>query len=259
MTLRTTLTTVALLVVATATSTAMAQQPAPPSYGPQQAPEPGFADDDPTALTAFRSTLDPWGYWIEDPTYGLLWVPNATAMSPYFTPYVTAGRWTYGASGWTWVSDYPWGWVAFHYGRWTHVPGVGWAWIPGRRYAGAWVSWRAGDALVGWAPAPPERIWRDGAAVPVSVGFAPPEYTFVSRDRLFSRYPDRYVRRGREYEQRTAPAHADPPPNVLGIAPERVVTPPASHPGLRAAALYARPGTAPRANASPPRPTRRAR
>ncbi|HZU82423.1 MAG TPA: DUF6600 domain-containing protein [Polyangiaceae bacterium] len=144
-------------------------------------------DADPSALTAFRTTLDPYGTWVEDPTYGSVWVPSEAAVGPDFAPYVTAGHWAYG-DDYVWVSDYAWGWAPFHYGRWAYVGGVGWEWIPGRVYAGAWVSWRYGWddwAYVGWAPLAPTWCWRRGVAV--GIGFAPAPYAFVPSGDLFAR------------------------------------------------------------------------
>ena len=39
-----------------------------------------YADTDPSALTDFRSTLDPYGSWVDDPTYGTLWVQVAVEV-----------------------------------------------------------------------------------------------------------------------------------------------------------------------------------
>jgi hypothetical protein len=125
-----------------------------------------YAETDPAALTQFRSTLDPVGDWYDDPTYGTVWSPHASVVGADFTPYVTAGHWTYD-DDYVWVSDYDWGWAPFHYGRWVFVDGRGWCWIPGRRYAGAWVTWRVGPVgfgYVGWAPLPPTWYWRGGYA-----------------------------------------------------------------------------------------------
>jgi hypothetical protein len=54
-----------------------------------------------------------------------------------------------------WVSDEPWGWATYHYGRWANVDGTGWVWVPGYQWAPAWVSWRYGGGYAGWAPLPP--------------------------------------------------------------------------------------------------------
>ena len=98
-----------------------------------------------------------------------------------------AGHWAYD-SDYTWVSDYDWGWAPFHYGRWVYAAGPGWEWIPGREYAGAWVSWRYGVddwAYVGWAPLAPTWCWRGGVAV--GLGFVPrAPYAFVGTGELFA-------------------------------------------------------------------------
>ncbi len=152
-----------------------------------------YSDTDPSALTDFRPTLDPYGAWVKDPTYGLVWVPSTRYVGSGFAPYVTSGHWGLTASGdWIWVSDYPFGWVVFHYGRWVWISGTGWAWIPGRRYANAWVVWRVPDDgydYIGWAPMPPAWGWYDGFAV--SLWFGPPvPYVFCESDYVF--YPHVY-------------------------------------------------------------------
>jgi hypothetical protein len=62
-----------------------------------------------------------------------------------------------------WQSDYPWGDIAFHYGRWAYTA-TGWVWVPGYEYAPAWVVWRHDDAdgFVGWAPLPPGAVFVNG-------------------------------------------------------------------------------------------------
>ena len=57
--------------------------------------------------------------------------------------------------GWTWASDYNWGWAPFHYGRWLYDDAYGWMWVPGYEWAPAWVSWRNGGGCYGWAPLGP--------------------------------------------------------------------------------------------------------
>ena len=149
--------------------------PNPPPAQPDQ-----YEDTDPSALTDFHAALDPYGNWVDDPTYGTVWVPEASAVGPDFTPYVSAGHWSYD-DDYTWVSDYGWGWAPFHYGRWVWAAGPGWEWVPGRAYAGAWVSWRYGWGdwpYVGWAPLGPTWGWRGGCAV--GLGFVPrAPYAFV--------------------------------------------------------------------------------
>jgi hypothetical protein len=133
-----------------------------------------YADRDPSALSDFNAELKPYGYWRDDPTYGTVWVPHPHVVGKDFKPYVTNGHWAQDEAGeWIWVSNYPFGWVTFHYGRWVWVRGVGWSWIPGRQYANAWVVWRVPDPgvyYVGWAPMPPDYIWVNGAAVGIGFG-----------------------------------------------------------------------------------------
>ena len=145
-------------------------------------------DEDPSALSDFHDALAPYGMWVDDPTYGTIWMPNAAVVGSDFVPYLTAGHWTY-ENDYVWVSDYDWGWAPFHYGRWTTLgPGRGWGWIPGKEYAGAWVTWRNGDdgyGAVGWIPTPPTYYWRGGAPVVLSTPWFVPTYTYVETTNLF--------------------------------------------------------------------------
>jgi hypothetical protein len=141
------------------------------------APEGEYADSDPSALTAFQSELEPYGDFVNEATYGTVWVPDRKVVGGDFAPYVSHGHWALDSAGnWLWQSDLAFGWVVFHYGRWVWVDGLGWAWIPGRRYAPAWVEWRVPQATsdvdyVGWAPAPPSFVWYGGFAY--SYGYVP--------------------------------------------------------------------------------------
>ena len=58
-------------------------------------------------------------------------------------------------SGWYWVSDEPWAWATYHYGRWDYDSYYGWVWVPDTEWGPSWVEWREGDEYVGWAPLPP--------------------------------------------------------------------------------------------------------
>jgi hypothetical protein len=100
----------------------------------------------------FYSSLSPYGEWVEVGDYGMCWRPVGVPIG--WRPYVD-GHWIWTEYGWTWVSDYPWGWAPFHYGRWTFDPEYGWIWIPGYVWAPAWVEWRWGNGYLGWAPMPP--------------------------------------------------------------------------------------------------------
>jgi hypothetical protein len=103
----------------------------------------------------FYNSLSSEGTWIQTPQFGYVWQPNVN--DPQWAPY-TDGHWVYSDAGWTWVSNEPWGWATYHYGRWVNLDGTGWCWVPGYTWAPAWVSWRYGDGYVGWAPLPPDSL-----------------------------------------------------------------------------------------------------
>lgn len=117
-------------------------------------------------------SLDSYGQWQNDPTYGNVWVPN---VDPDWAPY-QLGRWTYlDYYGWTWVSADPWGWAPYHYGRW-YRGSFGWAWWPGPIGVGyywrpalvGFFGWGAGGGVgfgfgfgnVGWVPLAPFETFR---------------------------------------------------------------------------------------------------
>jgi hypothetical protein len=239
-------------------------QPAPPAPPQDQAEAPqgdnadSYDDQDPTALTDFHSTLDPYGQWVDDPTYGTVWVPNSTVVGSDFTPYSTAGHWTYD-SDYVWVSDYPWGWAPFHYGRWVLVDGRGWSWVPGRVYRGAWVTWGADDGYgyAGWYPAAPAFVWRGGAAVAWSGPVLAPRWTYVPRGEVFSPTVGRRVITGPaavSIAARVRPVSAGvgggPPPARFGFHDSDVPHPSATAVGR--AQQFAHPSTAVAVGGHPP-------
>jgi hypothetical protein len=233
-----------------------------------------YADTDPSALTDFRPALDPYGSWLDDPTYGTAWTPAAQDVGADFTPYESAGHWDYAGGDYSWTSDYAWGWVCFHYGRWVLSAGR-WLWIPGREYAAAWVEWRVGDetfGYVGWSPMPPAYGWADGSAV--GLGFASVEpWAFAAYvDLLGLGLGSRVVvgapaaamlPRTRPYVRaqpvisgppaRAQAATHGPPPAALGIDLSRV-PPSAPNPREARARQLARPSTALALGARPPAP-----
>lgn len=186
-----------------------AQNPTPPAtteVAPSSsdvaigADDDAYADTDPSALTEFRPVLEDHGQWVDDSTYGTVWVPAEREVGSDFQPYVSAGHWTYSdTTNWVWVSDYSWGWAPFHYGRWVYLSGYGWSWIPGRRYAGAWVVWRTGPYgydYIGWAPAPPDYYWYNGWAVGWSFGWYYPTYYYCPHRYMGAPVVGTYVVRG---------------------------------------------------------------
>ncbi|PYL55399.1 MAG: hypothetical protein DMF29_02730 [Verrucomicrobia bacterium] len=108
-----------------------------------------------SGYSTFYTKLEPHGAWLETSDYGYVWQPREAESSRTWRPY-TNGRWIYTDAGWTWISEEPFGWATYHYGRWTRLRGIGWVWVPGNEWAPAWVSWRKSSDYVGWAPLPPE-------------------------------------------------------------------------------------------------------
>jgi hypothetical protein len=222
-------------------------------------------DNDPSALTAFRPALDPYGNWVSDPTYGTVWVPHAHAVGADFAPYVSRGHWALTADDdWIWVSDYPFGWAVFHYGRWVWISGHGWSWVPGRTYANAWVVWRvptAGYAYVGWAPMPPSWVWVNGFAV--GLWYAPPvPYVFCHSHFVFAHHVHRHIVHDRHHVHRIAshtrvhptPYHSPARPRVAASPSVRPAAPPpsAAPRGPRLTAARVPPSAVPAQRAAPP-------
>lgn len=100
----------------------------------------------------FYDQLSPYGQWINFANYGYVWLPDAGSD---FVPYSTDGHWVLTQYGWTWASNYIWGWATFHYGRWSFNNSVGWFWVPDNEWGPAWVNWRQADHYYGWAPMEP--------------------------------------------------------------------------------------------------------
>ena len=253
---------------------------------------PEFDDADPSAVRLFFDVLGPYGSWVEDSRLGLVWSPSRESVTEKFVPYATHGRWTHRAfdagngstpvDEYVWVSDLPWGWVTFHYGRWTFAGDRGWAWVPGRRYAGAWVDWRTPEhgedaaAVVGWGPTPPSLLWRvspgpsssraralNGAparfdvrdarivAVPYAA-FATP-YAYVRSRELFSSDVGAHLLYG---PAALAVAHGTQPtsaprPEHFGFRTGEVPAPPGLDRGLQQAWMLATPASASAVGAGP--------
>jgi hypothetical protein len=194
---------------------------------------------DPQAYTEFQGALAPYGSWSDDPTYGNVWSPYASAVGADFVPYATCGHWLMSEYGWTWVSDWNWGWAPFHYGRWIPLAGRGWSWVPGTMWGPSWVSWRSGHGYVGWSPLPPRGArlfagrgagspWRFTAAAGLGAArpsFVSPRYlpalfartTVVANDRLLSRGQwNVHVNAGPTHGTGAVPVHlASVAPHVL--------------------------------------------
>jgi hypothetical protein len=104
----------------------------------------------PSEIRSYSDDLDESGEWVYvDEFHSWCWRP--IRVEPEWRPY-WRGRWGAYPGGMTWISDEPWGFVTYHYGRWGWGASLGWYWIPGVYYAPAWVAWETSDAYFGWAP-----------------------------------------------------------------------------------------------------------
>jgi hypothetical protein len=124
------------------------------------------------SFEGFYSNLSPHGTWMVSAEFGRVWQPRV--YRPDWNPYYD-GHWEYADVGWTWVSDYSWGAIPYHYGTWTLDPVLGWVWVPGYTWAPAWVVFRTGPGYIGWAPVAPS------FAIGVTFG----SYTTVTAPYLF--------------------------------------------------------------------------
>jgi len=131
---------------------------------------PGIGEDPPVTGAELEAALSPDGDFEEVQPWGRVWTPSSESVGEDFVPYLSNGRWIFGAYGWTFDSNYPWGWAAFHFGRWVYLADRGWVWTAGGGTGGsragaqgaqaqiwgpAWVAWRSGDGFAGWVPLPP--------------------------------------------------------------------------------------------------------
>ena len=108
------------------------------------------SDPAPT-IDVFYDSLAPYGRWEYDPGLGRVWIPSNPSFEPYHD-----GYWQVTDYGFTWISNEPFGWAVYHYGRWTWRGR--WAWIPNNVWGPAWVQWREADGYTGWAPLPPDNV-----------------------------------------------------------------------------------------------------
>ncbi len=105
-----------------------------------------------THVSDFHEPLATHGVWVEVEDHGRCWRPHHVAAG--WRPYCS-GYWVWTDCGWYWVSDEPWAWACYHYGRWYLHPHHGWMWVPDVVWGPSWVCWREGGGYVGWAPLPP--------------------------------------------------------------------------------------------------------
>jgi hypothetical protein len=166
-----------------------------PGMGPAAPPPASFQPEADAGASAFYNDLAPYGAWVQQPDYGLVWQPTVDTINPDWCPYVDAGQWLYSDSGWYWQSDYTWGWAVFHYGRWVNLPHRGWVWQPGNIWSPAWVAWRSSSSYIGWAALPPgaslnvlAQLTYNGKPIGANatLGLPASAYTFVNISNLTS-------------------------------------------------------------------------
>src|SRR5579859_436419 len=130
----------------------------------------------------FYEPLAPHGEWVVIGSYGRCWRPGHVARD--WRPYCN-GNWQRTEAGWYWVSDEPWAWATYHYGRWDFTDQYGWYWVPRTQWAPAWVSWHEGGGYVGWAPLQPSVTISAGGFVGFNEASIPPRgFVFVEQGRF---------------------------------------------------------------------------
>ncbi len=121
-------------------------------------PADASAAGDQASVDVFTQPLAEDGDWIDTPDHGRVWRPSIDVVGTDFVPYSTGGRWVATDAGWSFESDYDFGWATYHYGRWYSDARLGWVWTPDVVWAPAWVEWRSGGGYVGWVPAAPAGV-----------------------------------------------------------------------------------------------------
>ncbi|MGO8766402.1 MAG: DUF6600 domain-containing protein [Limisphaerales bacterium] len=219
---------------------------ASPETAPETAPPTGDVTSD-----YFYGSLAPYGGWINVSGYGLCWRPDVVNYNADWQPYCDHGHWVYTDEGWYWMSDYSWGWAAFHYGRWFHDAHQGWCWWPDTAWAPSWVCWRYSDSYCGWAPLPPNAIYRAGVGfvfngVTVNAGFdfgiSAGFFAFVPIGNFYDPHPARYrvdrTRNDAVYRQTTVINNFEARGGIFvnhGIDPQRITQ--VTHTPIQAVAI----------------------
>lgn len=183
----------ALVFIGFSNATAVSASPAPPDVSAGVSASFGDAG-------YFYSGLAPYGEWLELDAGFYAWRPTHVRYG--WRPYLQ-GRWAWTDYGWYWISNEPFGWATYHYGRWYDDNEYGWVWVPDRTWGPAWVEWRYNDDYLGWAPLPPYASFGINIGIRFTTRwFAPDHYwNFVRYRYLTSPYlsqamvPTEYPRR----------------------------------------------------------------
>ena len=75
-------------------------------------------------------TLDDYGEWYDDPSYGQAWMPSYAYGG--YDPF-SYGYWQQSGIGWSWYDPMPWSAYTFHHGNWYLNDQNRWAWVAQRR------------------------------------------------------------------------------------------------------------------------------
>ncbi len=188
-------------------------------------PRPVVYEPAPPAVAMFHDTLAPYGEWFPVERYGRVWRPYPWVVGPDFTPYVTGGYWVNTDAGWSFETEWSWGWAPFHYGRWYRDSAFGWVWVPNTVWGPAWVEWRFGGGYVGWAPLPPPGVTVAYSSHQPPWIFVETRY-FVERDVHRYSLPASQVHSAYAVTQSLHPAsgrgatqwHVGPPPGQVSAA-----------------------------------------
>jgi hypothetical protein len=120
------------------------------------------------------------------------------------------------------MSNEPFGWITYHYGRWYYDNYYGWVWMPDDVWAPAWVEWRYDDDYIGWAPLPPYASFHMTFGIRFTTHWrAPANYWNIIRYNRFGtviRYRDTAPE---EYARRLI--HAGRAGSLYGVDHERII------------------------------------
>ena len=128
--------------------------------------------------------LDYYGDWQNLDGYGYAWYPRGVDSG--WMPYQSGYWMTDYPYGPTWVSNEPWGYAPYHYGRWAFV-GDRWYWVPDNVrstpvYSPALVAFMPfGSNDIGWVPLGPGDVY-----VPHYYNTSWQPY-YLTRDSLYNR------------------------------------------------------------------------
>src|SRR5262245_7319975 len=115
------------------------------------------------SVDVFYDQLSPYGYWVDDPVMGRVFIPDVASYVPY-----RVGHWQYTNLGFVWISNEPFAWATSHYGRWAFSNVFNrWVWLPDTAWGPAWVDWRVSGNDFGWAPLAPEVVLEAGYEPPI--------------------------------------------------------------------------------------------